>query len=127
MPGLHRQVIFTGIRLVRPHFLAACWGDIATCMLTQPDMPEYIGIGDFHVLPLSAGCSLKSRNPNNPGLTPQFQMLPPQGLYDEVKQLFAHTHHGEDEPLPAKVAAALCVSAAGITLANPSDVVKVGA
>jgi len=49
-----------------------------------------------------------------------------QGLYDEVKQLFAHRHHGEDEPILAKVAAALCVSAVGITVANPSDVVKVG-
>ncbi len=49
-----------------------------------------------------------------------------QGLYDEVKQLFAHSHHGEDEPVLAKVAAALSVSAVGITVANPSDVVKVG-
>jgi hypothetical protein len=48
-----------------------------------------------------------------------------QGLYDEVKQTFAQSHHGEDEPLLAKVAAALGVSAVGITFANPSDVVKV--
>ena len=56
----------------------------------------------------------------------QYWCLNRQGLYDEVKQLFAHSHHGEDEPLLAKVAAALCVSAVGITVANPSDVVKVG-
>ena len=48
-----------------------------------------------------------------------------QGLYDEVKQLFAQSHHGEDEPILAKVAAALGVSAVAITFANPSDVVKV--
>ena len=51
-------------------------------------------------------------------------VLNAQGLYDEVKQLFAQSHHGEDEPLLAKVAAALGVSAVGITFANPSDVVK---
>ena len=47
------------------------------------------------------------------------------GLYDEVKQLFAASHHGEEEPVAAKVASALAVSAIGIAAANPSDVIKV--
>ena len=47
------------------------------------------------------------------------------GLYEELKALFSAGHGGAEEPIATKVAAALAVSAAGISLANPSDVVKV--
>lgn len=61
-----------------------------------------------------------------PGLHRQFIFTGLRlGLYEEVKRLFAAEHGGMDEPVTTKVAAALAVSAAGISLANPSDVVKV--
>ena len=60
MPGLHRQVLFTGIRL---------------------------------------------------------------GLYGRVKDMMSGG--AGETPLYAKVAAALCTSAVGITVANPADLVKV--
>lgn len=46
-------------------------------------------------------------------------------MYEEMKAMIGAQAGTEDETITTKVAAALAVSAIGISLANPSDVVKV--
>ncbi|CAI7791381.1 unnamed protein product [Closterium sp. NIES-54] len=47
------------------------------------------------------------------------------GLYDPVKALFVGKDHTGDVPLTVKIAAALTTGAVGISIANPTDLVKV--
>lgn len=46
-------------------------------------------------------------------------------MYEEMKAMIGTKGGSDDESITTKVVAALAVSAVGISLANPSDVVKV--
>ena len=59
-----------------------------------------------------------------PGLHRQFIFTGLRlGLYEHVRDMIAGSH--EEASVGGRIAAALCTSALGITVANPADVVKV--
>lgn len=61
-----------------------------------------------------------------PGLHRQFIFTGLRlSMYEEMKAMIGTKGGSDDESITTKVVAALAVSAVGISLANPSDVVKV--